>query len=85
MPSYVLYDPLIHTGDNMQGVRDQTGGKLQGSYHAPNNPPLVPEDSENNGYLLIQDLWKRGTDSIHGIVRCMDPLKGVVIFPWYKL
>ena len=57
--SLVRDNPLIHPG---RSVRE---GKAQSKGNILNNPPVEKETLEQNGDLLIPDLWQIGTDNIH--------------------
>ena len=50
---------LIHTGHDV-GYRE---AKTTGSPH--NNSPVNTENLEQKGYLIIRNIWQRGTESIH--------------------
>ena len=65
--SHMRGDPLIHTGCTMQSVKSKPYSHLIGRVPSPNNPTVVKEDSGEKVNLLIQDLWQKGTDSIHGM------------------
>ena len=54
-------DPLIYQGCAVTRKKAQPAGP--GGSTAPGTSP--PGDSEQKGDLLIRDLWKNGTDSIH--------------------
>ena len=62
MPLHVHDEPLVQNSRDMWGVKSQTDGKFQ-----TNNPMLAPEDYKQNGDLLIQNLWYKGTDIIHNM------------------
>ena len=60
-PTHVRNDPLIYQGCAVTRKKAQPAGP--GGSTAPGTSP--PGDSEQKGDLLIRDLWKNGTDSIH--------------------
>ena len=60
-PTHVRNDPLIYQGCAVTRKKAQPAGP--GGNTAPETTP--PGDSEQKGDLLIRDLWKNGTDSIH--------------------
>ena len=53
--------PLIHQGGTIQE------GKAQPVGYPTNNSPVTTKNLEQNGYLLIHELWQRGTNSIHNV------------------
>ena len=57
---HVLKDPLIHKGCANQGLKTQLARS-----HSHNNPEQFQEESEQKVDLLIQDIWQKGTDSVH--------------------
>ena len=58
-PSHMRDNLLIHPYNYVRVVKAKYVGTLL------NNPPMDLGKSEQKGYLLIRELWKRGTDSIH--------------------
>ena len=52
-------DPLIFTGHVVQRSKCQQAGTI----HTPSKK--MPEATEQNGNILIHDLWQNGTDSVH--------------------
>ena len=60
-PLYMCNDPLINTGRAMKEGKEQTTGS------PPNYTPASKETSDQKGYLLIRDLWQRGTNSIRNM------------------
>ena len=60
-PLHVRDDPLIHP------VHVELEGKSQSMGSLLNNPYVALDHSEQKGDLLICDLWKIGTDSIHDV------------------
>ena len=60
-PLHVRDDPLIHTGCAVQEVNAHTTVTL------PTNSPVTIENSDQKGDLLIHNLWKIGTNIIHGM------------------
>ena len=52
MPSHVRDDPLIHTGDAMQGKNT-----LLARYNSQINPQQGLDDLEQKGDLINRDLW----------------------------
>ena len=61
-PSHVSDDPLIFPGCAVKRPKAKPD-RTTGSTDRDNAPP--PEAMEHKGYLLICDLWKNGTDSVH--------------------
>ena len=62
-PTHVRNDPLIYQGCAVTRKKAQPAGP--GGSTAPGTSP--PGESEQTGDLLIRDLCKNGTDSIHGM------------------
>ena len=59
-PFHVQNNTLIHTGHVMWGLNTQQAKDL-----LSNNPQQDPEDSKHKVDLFIQDLCKKGIDSIY--------------------
>ena len=57
---HVRNAPLVQNVCEMWGVKTHPDREL-----LPENPPQATEDSEQKGYLITQDLWKKGAYSIH--------------------
>ena len=55
-------DPLIFAGCSVKRPKDKPDG-TSGSTDRDGAPPL--DSTEQNGDILIRDLWKNGTDSVH--------------------
>ena len=61
-PSHVCDEPLIYSGRAVKTTMAMPAGsnKTKTSEH-----PAALEVTEQKGDLLIRDLWKQGTDSVH--------------------
>ena len=60
-PLHVRNNPRVHTCRAMREGKAQPMGSL------PKNQLAYKDTSKQKGYLLICDLWHRGTDSIHNM------------------
>ena len=63
-PSHVRDDPLIFAGCAVKRTKAHPAG-ASGTTDQGGAPP--PEVTEQKGDLLIRDVWKNGTDSVHNI------------------
>ena len=72
-PSYVRDDPLIYSGRSVKRTKATPAGAGGKTNHAVVQPPEV---MKQKGDLLIRDLWKQGTYSVHGmrVVNTNSPL-----------
>ena len=61
-PSHVRDNPLIFAGYSVKRPKANPS-RPSGSTDRDGMPP--PEATEQKGDLLIRDLWKNGTDSVH--------------------
>ena len=61
-PSHVRNDPLIYSGRSVKRTKATPAGAGGKTNHAVVQPPEV---TEQKGGLLIRDLCKQGTDSVH--------------------
>ena len=57
--THVRNESLINTGSAVKSGRSQLA-----SYSQLKNLPFEVEESKQKGYLIIQDLWYKGTDCI---------------------
>ena len=57
---HVCNGPLINTYCAVQVMKNQLDG-----FHSHNNPPQIPEDSEQKGDILIQDVCNEGMERNH--------------------
>ena len=62
-PSLVRNNHLIYSGRAVKRTKAMSSGSNGNSEH-----PAAPEVTEQKGNLLIRDLWKQGTDSVHKCV-----------------
>ena len=63
-PAHVRDNPLIFAGRAMNRTK-ATPVEASGTTYRDGAPP--PEVTEQKGDLLIRDLWKNGTDSVHNM------------------
>ena len=61
-PSHVCKDPLIYSGC---AVRRTNPTLAVSDKTKPTDQPASPEVTEEKGNLIIRDLWKHGTNSVH--------------------
>ena len=61
-PSNVRNDPLIFTGRAVKRMKDNSAGDSGTTYR---DGDLLPGAMEQKQELLIHDLWKNRTDSVH--------------------
>ena len=62
--SHVSDDPLIYSGSAVKRTKDTPDGAGGNISHSVEQQPEV---TEQKGDLLIRDLWKQRTDSVHDI------------------
>ena len=65
-PSHVRNDPLIYSRCAAKRTKATPAGADGNNDHAVVPPPEV---AEQNGDLLIRDLWQQGTDIVHDMRR----------------
>ena len=61
-PSHVRNDPLIYSGRDIRRTKPTPAGSNKTK---PSEQPAALEVTEQKGHLLIRDLWKQGTNSVH--------------------
>ena len=61
-PSHVRDNPLIYSGRAVKRTKAAPAGASGKTDQAG---ALPPEVTEQKGDLLIRDLWRNGTDSVH--------------------